>query len=72
MVSPVQAQPRTTGGDLRAARVRRGLRAVDLALAVHLSRERICQIERTQFPRQHDIDRYFRALNSAEQTAVAS
>jgi transcriptional regulator with XRE-family HTH domain len=51
-----------TGLDLKAQRVRRGLRAADVAAAIGLSRQRISQIEAAARPSHRDIDRYWIAL----------
>lgn len=62
---------RTTGPDLRAARARRQWRQADVAAAAGLSRERITQIERSAFPSDRDIDRYWGALVVLDHQRVA-
>jgi len=55
-----------TGLDLRAARVRRGLRAEDLARALSLSPTRVREYERYARPSKEFVERYFKALVSAQ------
>lgn len=54
-----------SGRDLAAERVRRGLRALDVAAAMNVSRQRITNIEASQSVRPELARRYTRALKSA-------
>lgn len=57
------------GADLRAERVRRRLRAADVALVAGLSRQRISQIEAAARPTDRDVARYLRALSRVDVNA---
>ena len=52
------------GPDLRAERVRRGLRGVDVATRMGLSHQRISQVEQLWRVPQELVDRYLKALEA--------
>ena len=56
----------TQGLDLRAARVRRGISALQLATQLGVSGERVRQVERQSRPSEHDVARYVSALLALE------
>ena len=56
--------PVHSGTDLKIARVRRGIRAVDVARELGVSKQRVSQIESTTFPTRAAIRRYLAALEA--------
>lgn len=61
-VTPAVVAERWTGPGLRSQRVRRGLRAVDVAGVIGCSRETVTRIELQAYPSERDVRRYFDAL----------
>jgi len=56
--------PLPTGRDLRAARVRYGVRADDIGRHLGLTGERVRQFERQPMPTSQTVARYLRALQA--------
>lgn len=63
----VATPPRVlTGRDLAAERVRRSVRAVELAARLKVSRQRISNIEQLHRVRPELVERYLSALEQAD------
>jgi transcriptional regulator with XRE-family HTH domain len=60
------ASTRWTGPSLRAERVKRSLRAEDVARAIGLSRRRVSAIETSAAPSERDVERYLDAVRRIE------